>query len=108
MLDISMDFDALDHTLLIKKISESSLHPNIVRWLSGYISGRKAWCVYGSAQFKQRTPRSGVPQGLVLSPALFNHFGSDCPYPISKDGILTSYADGFLFLETDSDLAALE
>jgi hypothetical protein len=33
MLDISKVFNALDHTLLIEKISESLLHPNIVRWL---------------------------------------------------------------------------
>jgi retron-type reverse transcriptase len=107
MLDISKSFDTLDHTPLIEKIADSSLHPNIVRWLSAYISGRKAWCVYGPAKSKSRTLRSGVPQGSVLSPALFNHFVSDCRYPISADGILTSYADDFSLLRSDSDLVAL-
>jgi hypothetical protein len=107
MLDISKAFDALDHTLLIEKISESCLNPSIVRWLSAYISGHKAWCIYGSATSKQGTLCSGVLQWSVLSPALFNHHVSDFPCPIS-DGILESYADDFSLLESDSDLTVLE
>ena len=42
-----------------------------------------------------RQVRAGVAQGSVISPALFNHFVSDCPIP---DLDMTSYADHFTLL----------
>jgi hypothetical protein len=104
-LDISKAFDAIDHTLLIEKIADSALHPNLIRWLNAYISGRKAWCVYNGAISRQFILRSGVPQGSVLSPALFNFFVSDCP---SDGDIQDSYVDDFDLMESDSDLSVLD
>jgi hypothetical protein len=63
-----------------------------------------ARCIYGSAKSKPMILRSGVPQGSVLSPAIFNFFLSDCP---TIADILSSYADDFSALESDADLEAL-
>jgi hypothetical protein len=104
-VDISKAFNAIDHTLLMKQICESSLHPNLVRWLAAYLRGRKAWCQYNSATSKSRILCFGVLQGLVLSPVIFNFFVSDCPYLAV---ILTSYADDFTLLDSDADLEALD
>jgi hypothetical protein len=41
----------------------------------------------------------------LLSPALFNHFVSDCP---SDGDIQDSYADDFDLMESDSDLSVLD
>jgi hypothetical protein len=41
-LDILKAFDAVDHVLLLKQISETTLHLNIVRWLLTYLRGRTA------------------------------------------------------------------
>jgi hypothetical protein len=100
LCDISKAFDAIYHSLLLEQISNSELHSNIVRWLAAYIRGRSATCVYSSAMSSPLI----VPQGSVLSPALFNFFVSDCP---AIADILESYADDFTVLESDSDLAAL-
>jgi hypothetical protein len=78
-LDISKAFDSISHTLLIEQIAATSLHSNIVRWLSAYIRGRTARCTYISAVSQPMILCSGVPQRSVLSPALFNFFMSDCP-----------------------------
>jgi hypothetical protein len=48
--------------------------------------------------------RSGVPQGSVLSPALFNFFVSDCP---DLGYLLSSYADDFSAVKSDADLDTL-
>jgi hypothetical protein len=39
-IDVHKAFDGVDHTLLIQKITNTSLHSNIIRWLAAYIRGR--------------------------------------------------------------------
>jgi hypothetical protein len=78
-VDISKVFDAIDHTLLMEQINNSPLHSNLIRWLAAYLRGRQASCLYGSVKSKTMILRSGVLQGSVLSPGLFNYFVSDCP-----------------------------
>jgi hypothetical protein len=85
----------------MEQICDSILDPNLVRWLAAYLRGRQAHCLYNTATSKPRILRSGVPQGFVLSPAIFNFFVSDCPYLAE---ILTSYADDFTLL---ADIEAL-
>jgi hypothetical protein len=59
-VDISKAFDAIDHTLLFKKIADSDLHPNLVHWLKAYLSGRKAWCAYDTATSRQFILWTGI------------------------------------------------
>jgi hypothetical protein len=103
-LDISKAFDSVNHTLLIEQIAATSLHSNIVRWLSAYLRGRTARCIYNSALSRPMIIRSGVPQGSVLSPALFNFFMSD--YPLGPNS-LSAYADDLYPFESDSNLVTL-
>jgi hypothetical protein len=41
-MDNSKAFNSRNHTLLIEQIAVSTLHPNLIRWLSAYIRGRTA------------------------------------------------------------------
>ena len=41
-IDFSKDFDTRNHTKLLEAISSTSLHYNIIRWLSAYLRGRIA------------------------------------------------------------------
>jgi hypothetical protein len=45
-IDISKAFNTVDITLLLEQIASSSLHHNYVRWLSAYLRGRKAACIF--------------------------------------------------------------
>ena len=101
-IDYAKAFDSVDHPTLLLKLCNSTLHPNLVRWLACYIRGRTASCKYLSATAPKRIIRSGVPQGAVLSPSLFNFFLQDCPVTPS---IMTSYADDVTIAESFPDIS---
>ena len=102
-LDISKAFDSVDHTLLLKQLSDSAINSNVVRWLAAYLRGRSASCLYQSCKSPSMIIRTGVPQGSVLSPSLFNFFVSDFPpLPLSY-----SFADDFYVGRSSPDLASL-
>jgi hypothetical protein len=104
VLDISKAFDSINHDLLLQKISDTTLHSNVTRWMAAYLQGRTAVCLFQGATSPQFTCHSGVPQGSVLSPMLFNFFVRDCP-DVAK--INLSYADGFNLTESSPDVPSL-
>ena len=104
-LDISKAFDRVDHTLLIEQVKKLNLHPNLVRWLRSYLSGRQAFCDYQGVRSSVRRLFYGVPQGSVISPILFNFFVSDFPECAQ---LVTDYADDFTVAESGPDITELE
>jgi hypothetical protein len=48
-LDISKAFDAVDHVLLLEKVSATSLNSNVTWWLAAYLRGRTAVCLFQGA-----------------------------------------------------------
>ena len=99
-IDFAKAFDSVNHSLLLQKISNSSLHHNMARWLAAYLRGRTAACQNLSSTSPRKITRSGVPEGTVISPCLFNFFVSDCP---TNSQIMTSYADDATIAEQASD-----
>merc|ERR1712074_137405 len=91
-LDFSKAFDTVPHDLLLRRILDSDLNNNLIRWVAAFLNGRQARCQYQLARSRFRGARVGVPQGSVISPVLFNYFVSD--YPNTAD-LHTSYADDF-------------
>jgi hypothetical protein len=104
LLDISKAFYAVDHTLLMEKISATDLHLNIMRWLVTYPRGQTAVCLFQGAMSSEHRCHSGVPQGLVLLPHLFNFFVKDFP---ADAEINESYADDFGLAKRSLDIDVL-
>jgi hypothetical protein len=61
-VDISKAFDSVDHKLLLKQLSETDLHSNMVRWLAAYLHDRRASTLYRSCQSPYVKVHSGVPR----------------------------------------------
>ena len=102
-LDMSKAFDTVNTHTLIKKIQNTNIPPTIIKFIANYVKGRKAYTVYNNTNSKQLHLKTGVPQGGVLSPILFNIYMSDIPTP--PDNIyLHSYADDITTLSLHYDI----
>ena len=59
----------------------TNLPATIRRWLYNYMLNRRAKVHFRQKESKSRKVKTGVIQGGVLSPALFNYYLSDVPTP---------------------------
>ncbi|KAF2343887.1 Reverse transcriptase domain [Trinorchestia longiramus] len=98
-IDFSKAFDTVPNPELISQISSLPLNRHIIHWLVCYLKGRSAKCSNHDQLSSSRSALSGIPQGSVISPALFNLFVSDYP---STAPLITSYTDDFTAIATTS------
>ena len=91
-LDLSKAFDTVNIHNLIHKIHQTTIPNTIIKFISSYIKGRKGFTLIQDSKSKQQQFKTGVPQGGVLSPILFNLYTSDIPQS-PPNTTLTTYAD---------------
>ena len=72
LTDLSKAFDCIDHTLLIAKLSAFGVSPLSLKLLCPCLSNRTQR-IKINENFSDRTDiESGISQGFVLGPVLFN------------------------------------
>ena len=74
LLDLSAAFDTIDHTILLQRLSGYGLSGDVLAWLTSYLCDRTYVVRVKSGVSEADIITTGVPQGTVIGPLLFNAY----------------------------------
>ena len=108
-IDFSQAFDTINIYTLINKIIDNTTIPNILKkFIGNYVHGRQGFTTFNNYSSKTHIFKTGVPQGGVLSPSLFNLYIADIPTPTNPHINLTGYADDITITATHTNYRTAE
>ena len=83
-LDMEKAFDKVDHKILIEKMEKVIGERRWISWIRDFLRGRTQTVKVGNAISAEEQITSGVPQGSVLGPYLFNIYVEDIEEGLSS------------------------
>ena len=91
LIDLRKAFGAINHDILLKKLSIIGFSDHTVKWFQSYLSNCKFMVNLENSFSEVSSISCGVPQGSILGPLLFLIYVNDMPMAVKCDLFL--YAD---------------
>ena len=104
-LDMSQSFDTINIHTLIRKLIQTKISGTVIKFIANYMTGRQAYTTYINHTSSQRQFKTGVPQGGVISPTLFNIYTAYIPPPRAPVQVM-AYAYNITITSTHTSTSA--
>ena len=106
LTDLSKAFDSLSHELLLAKLDAYGFDESSLNFIHSYLANRKQQTKVNNTFSSWASVESGVPQGSILGPLLFNIYMNDI-FWFTPEVNIANYADDSTPYATNSDIQTL-
>ena len=105
-IDLSKAFDTVHHGVLIDKLRHLGIRGIALQWFQSYLGDRLQYVSIDGIHSQCRRVQSGVPQGSVLGPTIFNLYTCEISN-VCSDLKCVNYADDTTLYLSHSNLRTL-